>query len=227
RWTRPMLGKTGTTQNNRSAGFVGATPQYSAAVLVWPDGSRPSPICDSDPPRLCGNGNIFGGKVPARTWFQAMVPLHQGLPAQPMPPTDDRYVEGGGVRVPDVIGQGENQARLTLERAGFKVETTRVDARRPAGTVISQEPARALPGDVVTLVISTGKPPRTAVRPTRPSGPDSPPSAPPASREPQPSSEPSLTEPPAEPTEPTEPPTGSPPEPPDEPPTEPPPEEGI
>ncbi|MGQ0777398.1 MAG: penicillin-binding protein [Pseudonocardiales bacterium] len=216
RWTRPMLGKTGTTQNNRSAGFVGATPQYSAAVLVWPDGNRPSPICDSDPPRLCGNGNIFGGKVPARTWFQAMVPLHQGLPVLPLPPTDDRYVEGGGVRVPDVLGQGENLARLTLERAGFRVDTTRSDSHRPAGTVVSQSPARALPGDLVTLVISTGRPPRTTPRPTRPSAP--PPSEPAQSTEPEPPSEPSVTEPPAEP--PTEPPTVAPTEPPTEPPPE-------
>ncbi|MGH3915990.1 MAG: penicillin-binding protein [Pseudonocardiaceae bacterium] len=200
-WTRPMVGKTGTTQNNRSAGFIGATPQYSAAVLVWPDGNRPSPICDTDPPRLCGNGNIFGGKVPARTWFQAMVPLHQGLPELPMPPTEDRYVEGGGVRVPEVVGQGENQAKLTLERAGFKVNNTRSDSRQPSGTVISQSPARALPGDMVTLVISTGDAPRPTPRPTR-LRPASPPSEPPESAEP---AEPPETEVPDEP--PTEPPT--------------------
>ncbi|MGH4005838.1 MAG: transglycosylase domain-containing protein, partial [Pseudonocardiaceae bacterium] len=122
KWTRPMIGKTGTTTANRSAGFVGATPQYSGAVLVWPDGSRPSPICDTDPPRLCSDGNIFGGKVPARTWFNAMVPLHEGLPAMPMPPTEPRYVTGAGTPVPDVVGQGENTAALTLERAGFRVK---------------------------------------------------------------------------------------------------------
>ncbi|MGH3931398.1 MAG: penicillin-binding protein, partial [Pseudonocardiaceae bacterium] len=137
-WSRPMIGKTGTTQNNRSAGILGATPQYSAAVLIWPDGTRPRPICDSDPPRLCSNGNIFGGKVPARTWFQTMVPLHEGLPVLPMPPPEERYVTGGGVGVPNVVGQGENQARLTLERAGFKVATTTSNSSQPAGIVVSQ-----------------------------------------------------------------------------------------
>ncbi len=158
RWTRPMLGKTGTTTANRSAGFVGATPQYSGAVLVWPDGSRPAPICDTDPPRLCGSGNIFGGKVPARTWFNAMMPLHEGLPVTPMPPTEPRYVTGAGTPVPDVVGQGENSARLTLERAGFRVKRETSDSDRAPGTVVSQSTRTAMLGDMVTIVVSTGRP---------------------------------------------------------------------
>jgi membrane peptidoglycan carboxypeptidase len=155
-WTRPMLGKTGTTQNNRSAGFVGATPQYSGAVLVWPDGSRPSGICDSDPPRLCSNGDIFGGKVPARTWFNAMVPLHEGLPVIPLPPTDPRYVTGAGPNVPNVVGQGENVAQLTLERAGFRVKRVVSASDQPAGTVASETPTTAQPGDEITMIVSDG-----------------------------------------------------------------------
>ncbi|MGH3754959.1 MAG: penicillin-binding protein [Pseudonocardiaceae bacterium] len=158
RWARPMLGKTGTTTANRSAGFIGATPQYSGAVLVWPDGSRPAPICDTDPPRLCGSGNIFGGKVPARTWFNAMVPLHEGLPVAPLPPTEPRYVTGGGTPVPDVVGQGENTAQLTLERAGFRVKRETSDSDQPPGTVASQSARTAMPGDTVTIVVSSGRP---------------------------------------------------------------------
>ncbi|MFN2494857.1 MAG: penicillin-binding protein [Pseudonocardiaceae bacterium] len=238
-WTRPMLGKTGTTQNNRSAGFVGATPQYSGAVLIWPDGTRPSPICDTDPPRLCSDGNIFGGKVPARTWFQAMIPLHQGLPVLPLPPTEPRYVDGdAGVPVPNVVGQGENQARLTLERAGFKVTTSGTDSNETAGTVVSQVPTRgALPGDTITLYVSTGiAPPTPTPRPTptfptretRPTG------APGVFEPPGPTEPPGPREPPEprEPTEPTEPPATEPTEPrttePAGPPTEPsPPEERV
>ncbi len=40
-WTRPMLGKTGTTQEHKSAGFVGATPQLAGAVLTFNDSPRP------------------------------------------------------------------------------------------------------------------------------------------------------------------------------------------
>ena len=181
-WTRPMLGKTGTTTANRSAGFVGATPQYAGAVLVWPDGSRPSPICDTDPPRLCGSGNIFGGKVPARTWFNAMVPMHEGLPVAPLPPTEPRYVTGGGTPVPDVVGQGANSAQLTLERAGFRVRQETSESDAPSGTVASQSTRTAMPGDTVTIVISTG-PPRRRATPVFPSPQQSAPDRPRRSRE--------------------------------------------
>jgi membrane peptidoglycan carboxypeptidase len=173
-WNRPILGKTGTTQNNRSAGFVGATPQYAGAVLVWPDGTRPAPICDTDPPRLCSDGNIFGGKVPARTWFDAMGPLHEGLPVMPLPPTEPRYMTGAGPNVPNVIGQGENTAQLTLERSGFRVRRVVGASDQPAGLVAAESPTTAQPGDMITITVSDGSGgsgPRVA--------PNSPPPAPP------------------------------------------------
>lgn len=162
-WNRPMIGKTGTTQNEKSAGFVGATPQYAAAVMTWSDATPPRPVCDSDPPQLCSDGNIVGGKVPARTWFEAMKTLHEGLPVVPLPPTTPRYVTGGaGSQVPRVIGMGENQARLTLERARFRVNTTTTDSSLTAGTVTSQSrEGAALPGDLVTIGVSDGSPPPT------------------------------------------------------------------
>ncbi|WP_228717376.1 transglycosylase domain-containing protein [Allosaccharopolyspora coralli] len=89
-WTRPMIGKTGTTQEHRSAGFLAATPQMAGAVLTYADGDSPEGICDAGgdaPPYLCGKsgGNIFGGKVPARTWYDAMTKIHEGLPVAELP----------------------------------------------------------------------------------------------------------------------------------------------
>ena len=89
-WTRPMIGKTGTTQEHKSAGFLAGTPQMAGAVLTYADGSRPRAICDSGndaPPFLCSEGNIYGGKVPARTWYDAMMKIHEGLPVVPLPGT--------------------------------------------------------------------------------------------------------------------------------------------
>jgi membrane peptidoglycan carboxypeptidase len=181
KWNRPILGKTGTTQNNRSAGFVGATPQYSGAVLVWPDGARPAPICDTDPPRLCSEGNIFGGKVPARTWFDAMVRLHDGLPVLPLPPTEPRYVTGAGPNVPNVIGQGENTAQLILERSGYRVTRVVSASDQPAGLVASVNPTTAQPGDMITITVSDGSGsgrPRSAPRSPPPAAPYRPPFGP-------------------------------------------------
>jgi membrane peptidoglycan carboxypeptidase len=183
-----MLGKTGTTQNNRSAGFIGATPQYSGAVLVWPDGSHPAPICDTDPPRLCSSGDIFGGKVPARTWFKAMGPLHENLPVLPLPPTEPRYVTGAGPNVPNVVGQGENTAQLILERAGFRVKRVVSASDQPAGTIVSETPRTAQPGDLITISISDGTvQPQPAPRPLPPAAPYRPPQ-PPEQRQPDPPS---------------------------------------
>ncbi|HXV93701.1 MAG TPA: transglycosylase domain-containing protein [Pseudonocardia sp.] len=100
-WDRPMIGKTGTTQQNLSAAFVGATPQLAGAVMTWADGSPPSPVCDGDPPRLCDAGTLFGGTVPARTWFATMTPLHADLRVAALPDPVPRYV---AARVDEVGG---------------------------------------------------------------------------------------------------------------------------
>ncbi|WP_424183904.1 transglycosylase domain-containing protein [Actinokineospora sp. G85] len=181
-WTRPMMGKTGTTQEYKSAGFLGATPQYSAAVLTFNDSPRPQGICDSDPPRLCGTGgNIYGGKVPARTWFQTMTPLLDGQPALPLPPVDPRYVDGGQeIRVPDVIGKSQEEATRILQEAGYKVVVKERNDAVKKGTVVSQTPrGAALTSETITLSVSTGyvPPPQTSADP---SGDPQPPADPPA-----------------------------------------------
>jgi membrane peptidoglycan carboxypeptidase len=166
RWTRPMLGKTGTTQEHKSAGFVGATPQLAGAVLVFNDSPRPRPICD-DPTRLCGDGNIFGGKTPAQTWFEAMTPIMAPLPVVGLPAGDPRYMNGGeGTRVPNVIGRSQQEATQILQQAGFQVIARPRNDVAPKGTVVGQT-RTALPGSAVTINVSTG----IAPSPSTPPGP--------------------------------------------------------
>lgn len=92
RWKRPLMAKTGTTQQSESAAFLGATPQMAGAVLTFADGAHPEGVCDGGgnaPPYLCGdNGNIYGGNVPARTFYNAMTKIHDGLPVAPLPDSD-------------------------------------------------------------------------------------------------------------------------------------------
>jgi membrane peptidoglycan carboxypeptidase len=175
-WTRPMLGKTGTTQQSKSAGFIGATPNLAGAVLVFNDGTSPEGICDNTPgqPYLCGeNGNIFGGKAPARTWFDAMTKIHAGLPVKPLPPTDPRYVKGGPQsQVPDVVGYSEQEARDRLQSAGYRVAVEEINSSSKQGTVVSQSPrGSALPHELITIRVSTGylPPPQTSEPPSKPS----------------------------------------------------------
>jgi membrane peptidoglycan carboxypeptidase len=172
-WTRPMMGKTGTTQQHRSAGFVGATPQLAAAVLTFNDGTRPEGICDTTPPSLCGDGgNIYGGKIPARTWFEAMKPIHQDTKVLDLPPIDPRYVNGGPeTQVPDVVGDNEQDATNALKQKGYEVAIEKINSSQPEGTVVSQSPrGNALPGETITIRVSTGyvPPPQTSDPPRPP-----------------------------------------------------------
>jgi membrane peptidoglycan carboxypeptidase len=165
-WNRPMAGKTGTTQQHKSAAFLGVVPQYAGAVIAFDNSNSPKQLCDgAGAPFPCRDGDIFGGKTPAETWFGAMKPLLDGQPTEPLPPTDPRYVDGGAEsKVPDVVGRGQNDARTILERAGLKVSTRSVDNRAAKGTVVGQNPSgTALPGETVVLDLSSGqKPPPPA-----------------------------------------------------------------
>jgi penicillin-binding protein 1A len=70
---RPAAGKTGTTDAESDAWFVGYTPQLSTAVWMGHDG----PI---QPLRLPGYGEIFGATIPAPAWGDFM---HLALANQP------------------------------------------------------------------------------------------------------------------------------------------------
>jgi membrane peptidoglycan carboxypeptidase len=161
-WERPMSGKTGTTQQHKSAAFVGFVPQLSGAVITFDNSNSPRPLCDGGgAPVACRSGNIFGGKTPAETWFGAMRPLLEGQPVVPLPPVEDRYLEGGAAsRVPDVVGRAENDARAILEGAGWAVSTRTVDNAAARGTVVGQSPrGSALPGETIQLSVSSGSVP--------------------------------------------------------------------
>jgi len=185
-WRRPMMGKTGTTQDFKSASFVGGTPQLTGAVQTFNDSARPEGICDSTtsgrPPRLCGtNGSIFGGRTPARTWFEAMSQIHSQSPVAELPGGDPRYMDGGPEsRVPDVVGDSQTDATNTLQNAGYKVTVRQSNRSDPKGTVVNQSPrGAALPGEMITIYVSTGYVPPAQTDPPPPSSP--PPSGPPPS----------------------------------------------
>ncbi|RJQ74134.1 PASTA domain-containing protein [Pseudonocardiaceae bacterium YIM PH 21723] len=179
-WTRPMAGKSGTTETHQSSAFVGGTPQYVASVETWADGRNPTGVCVGPPVRVCGGGDIYGGTVPAATWFSAMNAIHAGLPPSPLPPTDPRYVDGGSsVQVPDVVGLGENDAKAKLEGAGYKVKSAVQNNVQPRGTVVNQTPrGTALPGETITIYVSSGYVPPPAPG-TSSEAPPAPPGTPP------------------------------------------------
>ncbi len=161
-WDLPMSGKTGTTEAHRSSGFLGFTNQYAAANYIYDDSSSPSDLCSS-PLRRCGDGNLFGGNEPARTWFTAMKPIARNFGEVHLPPTDPRYVDGGpGSHVPSVAGLDVDGARQRLKEAGFQVadQPSSINSSARYGEVVGTSPSgQTVPGAIVTIEISNGIPP--------------------------------------------------------------------
>ncbi|MGB3738769.1 MAG: transglycosylase domain-containing protein [Pontixanthobacter sp.] len=100
---RPVFGKTGTSQNNRDAVFVGYSGDLVVGVWVGNDDNTPL-------------GDIGGGGLPARIWRDFMQQAVGAPPrAAPPPPVDP----GGSVEpmdVPDLddIPLDENGSRLRI-----------------------------------------------------------------------------------------------------------------
>ncbi|MEV6650110.1 transglycosylase domain-containing protein [Streptomyces sp. NPDC051219] len=84
---RPAAGKTGTTDKNKSAWFVGYTPQLSTAVTLF----RTDP---EDKKLLSMNGtggvpSIHGGDIPAEVWTNYMRDALKGEPVKDFPETQN------------------------------------------------------------------------------------------------------------------------------------------
>jgi len=69
---RELAGKTGTTQANRDAWFIGFSADYVAGVWMGYDDNTP----------LTG---VSGGGLPTEIWHEVMVRVHEGMPNRPLP----------------------------------------------------------------------------------------------------------------------------------------------
>ncbi|TDD34514.1 penicillin-binding protein [Actinomadura sp. KC06] len=80
---RPVAGKTGTTDENKSAWFVGYTPQLVTASAMWRQGK------DNSRKSLIGVGNysqVYGGTVPADLFKRFMTKALDGKEIAQFPP---------------------------------------------------------------------------------------------------------------------------------------------
>ena len=114
---RPAAGKTGTTDANSDAWFVGYTPQLSTAVwLGHPDGIHPLAGVQSGP--------VFGGTIPALTWKAFMKPALDGLPALDFPVPGPLPPPGTGTTVaPDPSTPGQAAVSVAPLVRGARTRT--------------------------------------------------------------------------------------------------------
>lgn len=174
-WDGPVAAKTGTTESNQSAAFLGFTSGLAGAVYVYNDSPTTTELCTS-PLRQCWSGDLYGGREPALTWFGAVSPIIDDFGGKVLPDMDPAFHEGTArARMPDVVGMQEAEAREALEEAGYGVQSTTVgQTGMPRGTVSGvRTPGVLLQGGTVTLEISDGTRPAPAPAPApapRPGG---------------------------------------------------------
>jgi membrane peptidoglycan carboxypeptidase len=157
---RPVAGKTGTTDEYRSAFFNGFTPQLATSVWVGIP-RKPTPMRTLGPT----GGPVFGGTWPARIFSQFMQSALEGQPVESFPPPphgrppDPKQKKDEKKGVPDVVGKNLAEAVAILRAAGYGASPRVVHDRAPLGRVVAQSPkagSKAKPGTVVILDVSDG-----------------------------------------------------------------------
>lgn len=151
----PVAGKTGTTNGNRDAWFVGYTPTLAASSWMgYENANRPT--------------GQDGGGLPTSVWRQFMSRALEGQASEDYNATDavapDSLPSGQPTTVPDVRRMGEGEGLQALVQAGLTAEFRPTSSEAAAGTILWQDPdpgTDAATGDSVMIGISTGPAPRT------------------------------------------------------------------
>jgi membrane peptidoglycan carboxypeptidase len=155
--SRPIAGKTGTSQDNSAAWFIGYTPELSASVAVFNQRQTSSRL--TTVPGKEG-GDVFGA-YSAGIWREALEPILRER-TWAFPPEDPEVVNGNSVPVPSVVGLDAAAAIGVLQASGFgaRVAGERRDSPLPPDKVAEQSPSgRAAPGQTIVLYLSNGKAP--------------------------------------------------------------------
>ena len=204
---RPAAGKTGTTDEHRSAWFVGFVPQLATAVWVG-DYRSPStfplkvgPTTPEGTP-VAANGNagnaVFGGGLPTMVWAATMRAALDGVPVIPLPPADPGVIGGVPTGVPPVTGMALDAGVAALRAAGFDaVAGGVVNSTAPAGTVAWVYPSDAvLPGTRMLVYSSSGYVPPAAPARAAPPAAAAPVTSPPVLQQAPPAAGPAVAPPP-------------------------------
>jgi membrane peptidoglycan carboxypeptidase len=154
---RPVAGKTGTTQNNRDAWFVGYVPQLATAA--WMGYEQPEPMQG-----VLGVGSVTGGSIPAQLWADYMSTAVADLPVRqfPQPGPQESAI------TPDISGRDIEELRREFdedESYRFNLMSQEVADYREPGTVVEQSPAptaEVTAGHALIASVSdgTGEPPQ-------------------------------------------------------------------
>ncbi|MGH3426691.1 MAG: penicillin-binding protein, partial [Mycobacteriales bacterium] len=156
---RQVAGKTGTTNNNNAAWFVGYTPNLAAAVFK----------ANPDSPNM----SVGDTHSPTQVFKSTMATALKNLPNENFIPPQAKQTTGELASVPRLTKSEPESAKETIERAGFKavISPDRVASGVTEGRVARTDPAggeRIPKGSVVTIYVSNGESPSTEPPPSNP-----------------------------------------------------------
>ena len=125
---RPAAGKTGTTQSNGDAWFMGYTPQLTTGVWM-------GNIKNNNPME----GEYTGGSLPAQTWAAYMSAAMEGMPVKdwPAPPGGLDVVRPAPPSEPEPCGDGQVRAEPSegaSEGVCVQEETEAPETEEPSPT---------------------------------------------------------------------------------------------
>ncbi|MFF7636649.1 transglycosylase domain-containing protein [Kitasatospora sp. NPDC008050] len=184
---RPAAGKTGTTDGNRSAWFVGYTPEVVTSVAMF--GEQAGTGKQVTLSGTAGGGRVNGGGYPAQIWTAYMKSALQGTPV-------GRFTPPGAIAPDEAAADPSPTPSLRPGRPGPSPSATpqrpdtspdsRSQAPSPTPEVPSEPPTRTPP----VRPEEPSTPSTPVAPPTSPSRPSRPPVTPDPSR---PSSNPPTT----------------------------------
>ncbi len=199
---RPHAGKTGTTNEAEAVWFAGYTPEMAGIALIASDKTHPHwegktkrPLTNlrlANGDRLRGSGGGDAGLI----WKAAMASALKDLPKTDFTAPTKKILQGEKIPVPDVRGMGYNEAKRTLEEAGFQTTRVREYSSYREGTFLGVRPNdEAVKFSTITMRVSMG--PKPAPPPPPPPPPDPKPEPEPDPK-PEPEPEPEAPAPPPE-----------------------------
>lgn len=155
---RPAAGKTGTSEHNADAWFVGYTPDLVASVWIgFPEGNVPMV-----PPRT--RETVLGGTWPAAIWQQFMAESLADVPVSDFEDASGPLPLSGIEPLPDFTGRPVSEADGYLTGLGYKVvKKYEYNSDWPPDRIMRQDPqpgTQVRLGGTVTLWVTSleGKP---------------------------------------------------------------------
>ena len=151
--------------------YAGYTPEMAGVAMITVDKTNPHFKGTKNPSltgvrvkggRLDGSGGGDAGQI----WKAAMRSALRDLPKTKFKAPTSEILRGVKVKIPSVSGMGYNEAKRTLEAAGFTTSPMRVFSDRPEGAFLGTTPTgTAVKFSTIYLKLSKGKAPEPKPQP--------------------------------------------------------------